>query len=204
MKKIFVTGGSSGIGKACVDLLSNDYQITAPTRQQLNLSNFEQIDQLDLGEYDIVINCAGINPGTYLGFLDNSYTNQNSQIDLNFTAPLLLAKQYIKTRTHGHFIYISSISIDNPYTYNIVNASAKAALRFSMDVIKQDFNNFFFTEVCPGKTKTNMLYQNYQGTKTHSEVESEYVKSKYLLPTAVAESVLFAITNNISTVKLSP
>jgi NADP-dependent 3-hydroxy acid dehydrogenase YdfG len=204
MKKIFLTGGSSGIGKACSELLSTDYHVTAPTRQQFDLAELKQFDNLDLSSYDIVINCAGTNAGTHLGFLDNSYQNQHSQVNINFVAPLLLAKQYIKTRNTGHFIYISSISIDEPRTYNVFGSASKAALRFSLDTIKKDFEQFLFTEICPGKTKTNMLYQNYQGIKTHDEVESEYARSKFLLPTTVAESVLFAIKNRIDVVKLTP
>jgi NADP-dependent 3-hydroxy acid dehydrogenase YdfG len=115
-----------------------------------------------------------------------------------------LAKQYIKTRTHGHFIYISSISIDSPHTYNVVNAASKAALRFSMDVLRKELPKFVVSEICPGKTKTNMLKQNYNESKSDEEIEKEYKNSVYLTAEQVAEHVLFAIKNKIDLVKITP
>ena len=73
-----------------------------------------------------------------------------------------------------------------------------------MDVIKQEFTNFCFTEICPGKTKTNMRYQNYLGTKTHEEIDQEYAVSTFLTPEAVANAVLFSIENKIQKIALNP
>ena len=115
---LFITGGSSGVGQACVELF-NQYHVTAPTRDELDLSNFEAIDQLDLSPYDIVINCAGANAGAFKGWLDNSWQNQQKQVDVNFTGALLLAKQYVQQRPDGHFIYVTSSNIDDPIVYNI-------------------------------------------------------------------------------------
>ena len=204
MKKIFLTGGSSGIGKACYDLLVNDYIITAPSKDEFNLNNFELINSIDLSMYDIIINCAGVNCGTYLGFHKNTYDNQIDQVNINFIAPLLLAKQYTKTKNSGHFIYISSASIHSPKLYNIFNASSKAALKYSIDILRNNFASFVFSEVCPGKTKTNMLKQNYNGTKTEIEIEEEYNQSTFLLASDIASLVKLAIDNQIEEIRLLP
>ena len=203
-KKIFLTGASSGIGQACYDILSNDYQIIAPTKEEFNLNNFEIINSIDLSDYDIVINCAGTNVGTYLGFHNNDYINQIDQINVNFIAPLLLVKQYTRVRTHGHFIYCSSASIRNPFLYNIVNCSAKMALKFSIDVMRTNIPEFTFTEICPGKTKTNMLKRNYNGTKTDIQIEAEYNEQLFLHPSDVAKSIAYAIDKKIDEIVLTP
>ena len=182
----------------------NDYEITAPTRSEFNLLDFAQINSIDLSSYDIVINCAGINTGTYLGFHNNSYENQVNQINVNFIAPLLLAKQYTRTRSVGHFIYCSSASLHNPFLYNIVNCSSKIALKFSIDILRKNIPKFTFTEICPGKTKTNMLKKNYNGTKTDIEIENEYNENLFLLPEDVARSIKFAIDNRIDEIVLTP
>jgi short-subunit dehydrogenase len=204
MKKIFLTGASSGIGLACYDLLSHEYNITAPSKEEFNLQNFAAIDQLDLSMFDIVLNCAGINVGTYLGFQNNSYTNQVDQTQINFIAPLLLAKQYTKTRENGHFVYVSSASVDSPQLYNIFNASSKKALSYSIDILRDNFTNFIFSEICPGKTKTNMLKKNYNGTKTNAEVDAEYELHPYLLASDVANTIKYAINQKITKIKLLP
>jgi nucleoside-diphosphate-sugar epimerase len=43
MKKIFLTGGSGFIGRSILEKLSKKYEIYAPTRQELNLVEFNKI-----------------------------------------------------------------------------------------------------------------------------------------------------------------
>jgi short-subunit dehydrogenase len=75
--KIFLTGASSGIGAAVKNLLvAQGNDVYAPARTEFDLSNFAQIDGLDLSSYDIIINCAGANQGTYHGWHNNTWQNQ--------------------------------------------------------------------------------------------------------------------------------
>ena len=202
--KIFVTGGSSGLGRAVVENLSAQHDVTAPTRQEFDLSNFDSFDQLDLSPYDVVINCAGANPCAFLGWQNNSWPNQVTQVNVNLTAALLLVKQYTKQRTHGQFIYITSSNIDDPIAYNIFYTASKAALRYSVNAIKKDFPNIVFTEICPGKIKTNMLKQNYQGTKTDEEIEQLYANGAVLAAKDIAEVVAMAIKYKLDQITMVP
>jgi NADP-dependent 3-hydroxy acid dehydrogenase YdfG len=204
LSKIFITGGSSGVGQACVQLLSEQHDVIAPTRAELDLSNFDTIDQLDLSSYDVVINCAGTNTGAYLGWQNNSWANQATQVNVNFTAALLLAKQYTKQCTHGQFIYFTSSNIDDPIAYNLFYTASKAALRYSMNTIKKDFSNIVFTEICPGKIRSNMLYQNYQGTKSPEEIDQMYAKGPVLYPTDIAVQVDTAIKYKLNQITIVP
>jgi short-subunit dehydrogenase len=202
--KIFVTGGSSGVGQTCVQVLSNQHEVTAPSRQEFDLINFDAIDQLDLSSYDVVINCAGTNVGAYLGWHNNSWQNQINQVNVNFTAALLLAKQYTQQRKQGQFIYISSTNIEDPISYNIFYTSAKAALKYSLDCIKREFPNIVFTEICPGKIRSNMLQQNYQGTKTSEEIEAIYAKGPNLYPIDIAIQIQHAIKYKLNQITIIP
>jgi short-subunit dehydrogenase len=205
MKRVLLFGGSSGIGLSTARLLSmNGYQVTTPTRDEVDLLDPDQIDSLAMSHYDVVINCAAVNTGTYLGFYNNSTKCQIDQITVNFIAPVLLAKNYSRSNPSGHFVYISSASIDTPYLYNIVNATSKAALMYAMNVLRRELPNFIVSEICPGKTKTNMLKQNYNGTKSDEEIQAEYESYPYLTPLQVAKSVLFAVENQIDVIKLMP
>jgi short-subunit dehydrogenase len=202
--KIFLTGASSGVGKECKKLLSPTYTVVAPTSDEFNLGNFEHVDSVDLSDFDIVINCAARNRGTYRGLESNDWQYQAEQVNVNFTGPLLLAKQYLKQRDDGHFIYVSSTSIENPRAYNIFMASSKAALRYSMNVLKKEYPSFVISEVCPGKIKTNMLKQNYQGSKTDEEIEFEYENQIALTPKQVADAVILAIRHQLEHITISP
>ena len=202
--KILVTGGSSGVGQAVVHRLSDQYQVHAPGRDKLDLSNFEQIDQYDLGHYDVVINCAGANAGAYLGWLNNTCQNQSQQVSVNFTGALVLAKQYVKQRSQGQFVFVTSYNIEDPLALNIFYTASKAALRYSMQTLRREYPGILFTEICPGKIKTNMLRQNYQGTKTDEEIESLYTQSLSLEPDAVAKVIETAVQNKLTQITLVP
>jgi NAD(P)-dependent dehydrogenase (short-subunit alcohol dehydrogenase family) len=202
--KIFVTGGAGGVGSAVVQHLSRDHQVTAPDRSQLDLLDFDAIANLDLSGYDVIINCAAANAGAYLGWHDNSCDNQARQVDVNFTAALLLVKQYTGQRKTGQFVYVTSTNVDDPIAYNIFYTAAKAALRYSIGAIKKDFPNIVFTEICPGKIKTRMLEQNYQGTKTTQEIEELYAKGPCLKTEDIVRVIDQAIKYKLDHITISP
>ena len=202
---IFLTGGSSGIGQAVYQLLnSRGYKVTAPSRKTLNLIDFSAIDSLDLSTYDVVINCAGANQGAYLGWQKNSWQNQQNHVSVNFTGPLLLAKQYTRQRATGQFVYITSASADDPISYTIFMVGSKIALRHSLNAVKKDYPGILFTEIVPGKTRTNMLRQNYQGTRSDQDIAEEYSRGAVLDPDQVAYTIVSAIELKLDRVGISP
>lgn len=203
--KIFLTGGNGGIGQAVKQLLDRQgHAVTAPTRQEFDLSDFATIDCLDLVDYDAVINCAGDNQGAYLGWHNNSWQNQQRHVDVNFTGPLLLAKQYTRQRKSGQFIYLTSASADDPISYTIFMMGSKIALRHSLNAVKRDYPGILFTEIIPGKTQTNMLRQNYQGTRTDDEIAQEYANSVRLDAQQVANTIGLALELGLDRVGISP
>ena len=201
---IFITGGSSGIGLATKHMLEKQHRVTAPTRQDFDLTDLAQIDGLDLTGYDAVINCAGDNQGAYLGWHNNSWQNQQRHVAVNFTGPLLLAKQYTRQRASGQFIYITSASADDPISYTIFMVGSKLALRHSLNAVKRDYPGILFTEIVPGKTKTNMLRQNYQGTRSDQDIDQEYARFPVLDPAQVAHTISLAIALKLDRVDISP
>ena len=200
---IFITGGSSGIGLATKYMLEKQHRVTAPTRQDFDLTDLAQIDSLDLTGYDAVINCAGDNQGAYLGWHNNSWQNQQRHVAVNFTGPLLLAKQYTRQRASGQFIYITSASADDPISYTIFMVGSKLALRHSLNAVKRDYPGILFTEIVPGKTQTNMLQQNYQGTRTDTEIAQEYANTARLDAEQVAQTIVLSLELGLDRVAIS-
>lgn len=202
--KIFLTGASSGVGHACYQLLSADHTVIAPNSKDFDLSNFEHVDALDLSDIDCVINCAGVNPGSYQGWRNNQWQNQQRQVDINFTGALLLVKQYARHRKNGQFVYMTSSNVDDPIAHNIFYTAAKHALRYSIDTVRKECPDIVFTEICPGKIKTNMLKQNYQNTKTAEEIEEIYAQSPTLSAERVAETIVLAINQKLDHITILP
>ena len=204
MMKIFLTGASSGLGLATKKLLEIEHEVTAPARKDFDLEDFAGIEQTDFSIYDAVINCAGANMGAWQGWQNTCWSNQRRHVDVNFTAPLLMAKQYTRQRTHGHFVYVTSASADDPIAYNIFMVASKAALRYSMDAVKKEYTNFVFSEICPGKIKSNMLKQNYQGIKTDEEIEHLYQQGPWLSSEQVAEIIVSALNQRLDRITIVP
>jgi short-subunit dehydrogenase len=202
--KILITGGSGGVGKSVARQLGIYHDVVTPSRDELDLSNFEQINNTDLSSYDVIVNCAGSNPGAYQGWLNNTWNNQENQVDVNFTGALLLAKQYVKQRTDGQFVFITSYNIEDPMALNIFYTASKAALRYSMQTLRKDVPGIVFTEICPGKIYTNMLNQNYQGTKTAEEIDRIYQQTPSLDPNSVAAAIETAIKYKLIQITLVP
>jgi NADP-dependent 3-hydroxy acid dehydrogenase YdfG len=202
--QILLTGASSGVGQACYKLLKTDHIIVAPSSQEFDLGNFAHIDSVDLSDIDCVINCAGVNPGSYQGWRNNQWQKQQHQVDVNFTGALLLVKQYVRQRKQGQFVYITSSNIDDPIAHNIFYTAAKYALRYSIDTVRKECPDIVFTEICPGKIKTNMLKQNYQDSKTAEEIEQIYAQGPTLTAEEVAEMIVFAINRRLDHITILP
>ena len=80
---------------------------------------------------------------------------------------------------------------------------SKAGLRISMNAIKRDYPNILITEVVPGKTRTNMLKQNYQGSRTDQEIEQMYEQTSCLTSEQVAQAILTAIDQKLEKISIS-
>lgn len=203
--KIFLTGGAGGIGQATWRLFEQaGHAIVAPSRKEFDITDFAMIDQLDLSCYDVLINCAGANQGAYLGWHNNSWQNQSTHVAVNFTGPLFLAKQYTRCRTHGQFVYITSTSADDPCSYTIFMIGSKGALRYSLSAVQQDYPDILFTEIVPGKTRTNMLKQNYQNTLTDQQIDQMYRQTPCLTAEEVAQTILKAVNNRLPKITICP
>src|SRR5437667_7782711 len=116
MKKrtILLTGASRGIGKSIYDLLSKEYQIIAPTREELNLSDNASIENFikknKTTPIDIIINNAGINSPQWI----DEVTDENIEkiIQTNLIAPIKLIRGLVgnmKKNKWGRIINISSM-----------------------------------------------------------------------------------------------
>ena len=59
MKKIFLTGGSGFLGRSILEKLSKKYEIHAPTRQELSLTESHRLQSwMKDKKFDWIINCA--------------------------------------------------------------------------------------------------------------------------------------------------
>lgn len=94
MKRILVTGGSRGIGKAIVDLLntSSQYEVIAPTRQECDLNSLTSVQSFlsCVGDVYALVNVAGVNELASLDEIDSEALARMHRV--NVESPLFLIK----------------------------------------------------------------------------------------------------------------
>jgi short-subunit dehydrogenase len=197
MRQALVIGASGGIGSRVVlELLQKNYKVTAWSSQDLDLNYPERIFTKDLSQYDVLVNCAGHSQGTYLGFVDNTWQNQVSQITVNYTSNLMLAKHYAQSRSSGQYVWISTILLDSARPFHSIYASTKAASKIALDLVRQDATHISIIEVKVGPTKTNFRYRNFLGSQSQQSVNSMYDQENSLSPQYVAAKIVQAIELN--------
>ncbi len=198
IQKVLIVGSSGGIGSTLLDLMSshNDYDATGWTSNDLDLNHPERIFNCDFSCYDILINCAGHNQGSWQGNLKNSWQNQLSMIIVNYASNYFLLKHYANSRKSGVYVWISTTSMDNPTSYQSIYTGTKVASKFSIDLMSKEANHIQVLDAKVGLTKTKLRYRNFEGTKTWQEVEDTYGDANTVPVLKVAQEILAGIQQN--------
>lgn len=186
-KKILITGGSAGIGKALIqELLRNGVndlavvgrkkepleklQETFPTTNflliQANVGNPQDLDKVvqrveeEWGRLDILINNAGVVSAGLLS--DLSVEDILQQINVNLTGLILMTKKtlpLLKKSEEGAIINISSGYGYIAMPFYSVYAATKAAVKQFSDAIRRELYQYplHIMTVYPSATDTNMM-----------------------------------------------
>ena len=156
--KVLVTGGSRGIGKAVVDLFNhNGHSVYAPSRDDLDLS---QPVNLTKREFDVVVNCAGINPIKYLDTITD-----DKVMRVNYYSPLEIVQQcipYMMRKQYGRIVNIGSVWINTAKQGRLAYAASKNALHALTKAIVAEHGhyNIIANTVSPGFIETELTHQN--------------------------------------------
>ena len=201
-QRVLLLGATGGVGSACCALMSADpaYHVTEWSSQDLDLNYPERIFGHDISDYDILLNCTGHNQGTYRGFLDNSYENQLSQIMVNYVSNVMLLKHYARSRTHGKYVWCSTVLTEGVTPFKGLYLSTKLASAFAIDLIRQEATHISVLEAQFGAVRSGMRYRNFEGTRTPQEIEDTYNGSMVLSPDAVAQQLIMALQQDLEKV----
>ena len=203
MKRVLITGATSGIGLAITKKLLNLNYIVYGVGRDFTKVDIENINfypiVCDLLKYqnieemvkklkkdvdiDILINCAGIG---YFGLHEEiNPTKLHKMITLNLEAPLVLTQLLLRDlkKREGTVINISSITATKASTYGCAYSATKAGLLH--------FSKGLFDEVRKTGVKVVSILPDITKTAFYDELnfrEGEEEES-YILPECVADAV---------------
>lgn len=202
-KTIFITGASSGLGKATAKLFaSKGWTVIATMRQpekekeltqlsnihllKLDISNAKQIAEVaseveKISPIDVLFNNAAYGlMGAFEGTTDEQL---EQQINTNFLGTILVTKSflpYFRARKNGTIITVTSSTANIPYPFVAVYAATKSALETWTEGMSYELNEFGVTAktIVPAYMQTN-FGSNAQmvSHQDYQEIFNKYVKA---------------------------
>lgn len=223
MKKIaFVTGATSGIGKACaVKFAQGGYNLIITARRADKLSEVEAelkelgaevkalvfdvrdaeacekaVAQLDenWSKIDVLINNAGLALGMEKEY-QGSLEDWSTMIDTNIKGLLTMTRLIVPgmvARNEGHIINIGSVAGDAAYAGGNVYCATKAAVKAITDGLRIDVAD---TALRVTNIKPGMVETNFSNIRFHGDTERATNVYKGITPLTgddIADVALYA------------
>ena len=190
MTTVFITGATSGIGRAmAVALCDAGYEVLAAGRSEAALKELQQqrpaitpiaVDITDRDaleavvtdlEIDVLINNAGMMPA--LGnFADMKLADIDATLEVNLSAAIILTRLIVpkmRERQSGHVIFTGSSAGHMAAPNVAVYSATKAAIAGFAAALRADLSpsGIRVTEVVPGRVETQ-LYKDILDAKSRA------------------------------------
>lgn len=217
-KTIFVTGATSGVGLKITELLIEDGHVVIATGRneaalmtlrrlgaevmRADLTDVEDIEKVckQLPDIDVAIFSAGVGKFGLTTELQDEDIHQ--MIDINVTAPMLLAKRIgrkMSARNSGHLIFIGSQAGKVATPKASVYAATKHAIVGFTNGLRMELSSFNVkvTAIHPGPIDTPFLDK-----ADDTNMYRTSVKSFLLKPEEVARATVRAIHKPVREINL--
>lgn len=217
-KNFIVTGASSGIGKACVDLLLENGAVVAgwdisdsPSRDRythyrIDVRNEDEIVRA-LGDVTSragpvygLVNCAGIFSSSK-PFYDMSEAEWREVLDTNLTSVFLVSKYVCRSmieRREGKIVNISCIRTKLVRPNMADYAASKGGVVSLTSAMALDLApyNLQVNSVAPGRTITGFTKKSFSDPAKRKATEAQIPAGRIAQPEEIAEVILFLLTDS--------
>lgn len=199
-RAVLVTGGSRGIGKAIVEVLrqTGDYDVLAPSRQEMNLSDVSSIEAYIRARpaVDILVNNAGINLLRPLEAIDDGAFSE--MISVNLRGPLAAIREvapHMKSRRYGRIVNVSSIFGVRSKERRGLYSMTKFGLNGLTHALARELgaDGILVNSVCPGYVNTELTKANVPPADQEA-VQKQIPLARFAEPEEIARFVRFLIS----------
>lgn len=215
MKKVLITGATSGIGYATLKYLVEKYEVIFTychneikaleiedeyhiKGYHLDLENKESIEALvsNIDSLDVLINNAAVALDN--SFEDKTYEEFNRTIQINLTGTYYLTKLLSKKMNKGgNILFISSTNgIDTPYIESIDYDSSKAGVISLMHNFAKELAPIRVNAIAPGWVDTEMNAS--LGEKFKKAEEEKILLKRFASPKEISKVIDFVISDDAS------
>lgn len=199
-KRVLLTGGSRGIGRAIYEELQDTYEVIMPKREELDLSDISSIDRYfsDNKEFDILINNAGINIIKEIeNILDEDIQTINT---INLVAPLKLMQHCVKgmkKNRFGKIVNVSSIWGVKSKEKRTLYSGTKFGIIGQTKALSRELGeyNILINAICPGFTATELTMQSLSSSELEAIVQQIPLK-RMADPKEIAKSIKFLVSDD--------
>jgi len=220
-KNVLVTGGSRGIGKACVKLFSqagakvaftyfsdsiaagkivDEFGKEKVSAYQCDISSRKNIAEMsekvlsDFGRIDILVNNAGIWTYGEVGSMDEKVWDD--MIGLNLTGAFFVTQQFVgkmKENKYGKIIFVTSTAAQRGEAYHSHYAATKGALNAVTKSLAVELADFNITvnAAAPGWVDTEMNDGVFAEPGYREKVEADIPLKRIAAAEDVAGPILF-------------
>ena len=200
-KKVFLTGGSGGIGRHIYKAFENEGGlVTAPSHDLLDLSSEISITrylQTSSCDFDVFVHCAGINPLAGVEEINSKIMEDTYYI--NCIAPVLLLNRFInkmRERKMGRIVFLSSLYASVSRERRIAYSAAKSALSGIMKSMALELakDGILVNCVAPGYVMTEMTCKNLSREEI-DQIKSNIPTQRLQTADEIADVVMFLSSN---------
>jgi len=198
MKKVLITGGNRGIGKAIADKFAScGYEVITPTREEMNLEDAHSVELFIKKNsnicFDVIINNAGFNDINLIEDIKDDELER--MISINLMAPIRIIRGFVgrmKLQHYGRIVNIGSIWGVVSKEGRTVYSATKHAVHGITNTLAVELasDNILVNTVCPGFTNTEMTKKN-NSLETVKEIVGNIPVGRMAEPEEIAEVVFF-------------
>ena len=199
---ILITGSSSGVGNGLAKILSIANNVIGLTRNDLDLSNIENVSIFDLPVIDMLINCAGTDIGGKIEFTNHNTDEIVKILNTNLVSPVILSQKALKNNINCKIVNITSTNNNRYYANNLAYSLSKKALESFTNMLQVEYPKANILEVRLGLTKTNFNKNRFKGHE--DRFNDIYVNKHLTIDEAVSQITSVLFNDSIKFIEVAP